>query len=109
MVREIVHLSSGGTFLSIYCSLLEIWWLKLKLKLCSEIGDPVLRPPELVCPAKMGGGGGLVYPTRPSSMFVLAREEGVAKVMLDLISVDQSDSTIQILGSNFCICVMKVR
>ena len=31
-VTEMVGLSYGGTSLSISCSLLEIWWLKLQLK-----------------------------------------------------------------------------
>ena len=45
-VREIVDLSYGATFLFTTCSVLEIWWLKLQLKTCSEMGVPVLRPPE---------------------------------------------------------------
>ena len=45
-VREIVDLSSGGTCLSISSSLLEIWWFKLQLKWFSEMGVPILRPPE---------------------------------------------------------------
>ena len=48
MVREMdgLHVSYGGTSLSIPFSLLEIWWLKLQVKSCSEMGIPVLRPPE---------------------------------------------------------------
>ena len=46
-VREMVGLSYGATSLFTMCSVLEIWWLKLQLKLCSEMGVPVLRPPEM--------------------------------------------------------------
>ena len=46
-VREMVGLSCGTTSLFTTCSVLEIWWLKLQPKLCSEMGVPVLRPPEL--------------------------------------------------------------
>ena len=41
-----VGLSYGATSLFTTCSVLEIWWLKLQLKSCSEMGVPVLRPPE---------------------------------------------------------------
>ena len=42
-----VGLSYGATSLFTTCIVLEIWWLKLQLKSCSETGVPVLRPPEL--------------------------------------------------------------
>ena len=42
-----VGLSYGATSLFTTCGVLEIWWLKLQLKSCSEMGVPVLRPPEL--------------------------------------------------------------
>ena len=42
-----VGLSYGAMSLFTTCSVLEIWWLKLQLKSCSEMGVPVLRPPEL--------------------------------------------------------------
>jgi hypothetical protein len=45
-VREMVGLLYGGTFLSTSCCLLEIELVKLQLKSCSEMGVPVLRPPE---------------------------------------------------------------
>ena len=45
-VRDMVGLSYGATSLFTTCSVLEIWWLKLQLKSCSEMGVPVLRPPE---------------------------------------------------------------
>ena len=41
-----VGLSYGATSLFTTCSVLEIWWLKLQIKSCSEMGVPVLRPPE---------------------------------------------------------------
>ena len=44
----------------------------------------------------------LVYQTRSSSMLVLCVCEGSNKG-------DQADSTTQILGSNFCIGIMKIR
>ena len=43
-----VGLSYGATSLFTTCSVLEIWWLKLQLKSCSEMGVPVLRPPECI-------------------------------------------------------------
>ena len=45
-VREMVGLFYGATSLFTTCSVLEIWWLKLQLKSCSEMGVPVLRLPE---------------------------------------------------------------
>ena len=45
-----VGLSYGATSLFTTCSVLEIWWLKLQLKSCSEMGVPVLRPPEFSTP-----------------------------------------------------------
>ena len=49
-----VGLSYGANSLFTTCSVLEIWWLKIQLKSCSEMGVPVLRPPEY-----LGGKGKL--------------------------------------------------
>ena len=43
-VRETVGLAIGATSLSISCSFLEMWWLKLQLKSWSEMGVLILRP-----------------------------------------------------------------
>ena len=50
-----VDLSYGATSLFTTCSVLEIWWLKLQLKSCSEMGVPVLRPPENVKTGRIMG------------------------------------------------------
>ena len=59
-----VGLSYGATSLFTTCSVLEIWWLKLQLKSCSEMGVPVLRPPEQLLlsgiPSGMGNKGNRV-------------------------------------------------
>ena len=65
-----VSLSYGATSLFTTCSVLEIWWLKLQLKSCSEMGVPVLRLPEhthththtrIVCPPLTLGNGIVSY------------------------------------------------